>query len=450
MDSAHLHFATLKTNLKPIPFFVALQILLLSFNCISQTQIGTTLPIFNCRKNITIDCDPGTTFAKVIYTRPTATKDGKSIPVKLLVGMESGSNFPVGITKMLFEARDENGNKSECAFTITVGCPGNEFTMYCPETTVKDNEFGKCGAAVSYNAPYSVGNSTQVQITQPEGLRSGSFFNVGITTNTFRGTLNGNTKDCSFTVRIVDNELPQIMCPPDIVVPTGKNAKGAGVNYIFPTATDNCRVKEIKLISGLPSGSFFPQGTTEMNYRAYDESGNFRNCFFKIEIAETDTAKETPKPAETKKTFVAAPVVIDEKLNVGSDSVVTSQSLIVLKSCDVTLCIYDDAQEDGDSVSIIFNDQILVDRKLIRVLSKKSLKNAFRIPIHLNTEGTNFLISKAWNMGSIPPNTLKIDIYDGHITDEKKLRELKPIVSKKLSSRPGLAGGILLKCNADK
>ncbi len=429
--------------LKSIAFYT----FFLSSNLFAQTQIGTAPPIIKCPKNIKIDCDPGTTFAKVIYTRPTAVKDGKSVPVKLLAGLESGGNFPVGVTKMLFEATDESGNRSECTFTITVGCPGNEFTMYCPETTVKDNEFGKCGATVSYNAPYSVGNSTQVQITQPEGLRSGSFFNVGITTNTFRGTLNGNSKDCSFTVRIVDNELPQIMCPPDIFVPVGKDVKGATVNYIFPTATDNCKVKEIKLVSGLPSGSFFPRGTTEMNYRAYDESGNFRNCFFKVEIAKTDSVKEVVKPVEAKKTFTDAPVTIDEKLNVGNDSVITTQSPIILSSCSVTLCIYDDAQEDGDSVSIIFNDEVLVDRKLIKVLHKKSLKNAFRIPVQLNAEGANFLISKAWNLGTIPPNTLKIDIYEGHITDEKKLREMKPIVSKKLSSRPGLAGAILLKCS---
>ena len=431
--------------LKSISFLLALSAFFFSQNLFAQTQIGTTLPVIKCLKNIKIDCDPGTTFAKVIYTRPTATNDGKSIPVKLLAGMESGGNFPVGVTKILFEARDENGNRSECTFTITVGCPGNEFTMYCPETTVKDNEFGKCGANVSYNAPYSVGNSTQVQITQPEGLRSGSFFNVGVTTNTFRGTLNGISKDCSFTVRIVDNELPQIMCPPDILVPV-EGINGATVNYIFPTATDNCRVKEIKLISGLPSGSFFPNGTTEINYRAYDKSGNFRNCFFKIQIAELDSVKDVAKPSETKKTFTAAPVTINEKLNVGNDSVISTQSPIILSACNVTLCIYDDAQEDGDSVSIIFNDQVLVDRKLIRVPGKKSLKNAFRIPIQLNSEGSNFLISKAWNMGSIPPNTLKIDVYEGNVTDEKKLRAMKPIVSKKLSSRPGLAGAILLKC----
>ncbi len=448
MNSAHQNFLRLMNCilLKTIPFFIALHSFIFTPNLFAQTQIGTTLPLITCLKNIKIDCDPGTTYAKVIYTRPTATKDGKGVPVKLLAGLESGGNFSVGVTKILFEARDENGNRSECTFTITVGCPGNEFTMYCPETTVKDNEFGKCGASASYNAPYSVGNSSQVQITQPEGLRSGSFFNVGITTNTFRGMLNGNVKDCSFTVRIIDNELPQIMCPPDIIVPVGKHVNGATVNYIFPVATDNCKVKEIKLISGLPSGSFFPNGTTEMNYRAYDESGNFRNCFFKIEIAEFDTLKKLVKPIETKKTFTEAPATINEKLNIGNDSVITSQSPIILSSCNVTLCIYDDAQEDGDSVSIIFNDEVLVNRKLIRVPSKKSLKNAFRIPIQLNAEGSNFLISKAWNMGSIPPNTLKIDIYEGNVTDEKKLRAMKPIVSKKLSSRPGLAGAILLKC----
>lgn len=412
---------------------VLLILLMLLWRAASANQTED-LPVITCLKDIRIDCDPGQTYASVIYTRPKASKGNQPLAVTLLSGYESGSRFPLGTTMMLFEAKDDAGNKAVCSFKIIVGCPGNEFTMHCPETVKMDNEASKCGATVSYNAPYSVGNSTQVLITQPDGLRSGSFFPVGITKNTFTGTLNGVSKSCSFNIVVRDAEPPVISCPPDISVTLPDNEKGAAIKYIEPVVSDNCGIANLKLMEGLKSTAYFPVGVTKQVFQVSDSYGNKAVCSFNVEV-------------KSKVSAPVIPVTLDEKLNVGNDSVIAGQTPVKVKSCNVTLCIYDDAQQDGDSVSIIFNNEILVDRKLIKVVKKNSLKNAFIIPVELKPEGENFLISKAWNVGSTPPNTLKIDIYEGSLTDEKKLRELKPIVSKKISSRPGMAGAILLTCN---
>lgn len=65
----------------------------------------------------------------------------------------------------------------------------------------------------------------------------------------------------------------------------------------------------------------------------------------------------------------------------------------------------------------------------------------------MNSELENILASKAWNNGEIPPNTLKIEFYEGDWTQNlNKLRYKKPIIEKVIHSKPGLAGAIKLKC----
>ncbi len=396
--------------------------------------VDNTPPSITCLKDITADCAQGQSFAKVDYMRPLATKGGKSITVKLIAGYESGSNFPIGSTIVKFEAVDELGNRNECFFKVTVLCTTDEFRLKCTDDTRKNNDAGKCGAAVTYTAPEIIGSGNPV-ITQIDGEKSGSIFKVGTTDNTFKASLNGVTKSCSFTVKVLDNEEPNISCPEDKVIYVEADVDGVIVDYDKPTATDNCEVEEMKLLDGLGSGSFFPVGINTETYKATDKAGNTRRCSFDVVVKQ--------KPS---KTVQKVPLVIDHKLNIGSDSVIAQQKPILLNTCNITLCIYDDAQEDGDIVSVVVNDKVILDKAPLQVLKNNNLKEAYRIPVLLKPNEVNYIISKAWNVGSISPNTLKIDVYEGEIKDEKMLRTMRPIQSRKMSSKPGLAGAILIQC----
>jgi len=73
---------------------------------------------------------------------------------------------------------------------------------------------------------------------------------------------------------------------------------------------------------------------------------------------------------------------------------------------------------------------------------------AFKRTVILVPGEQNYLIAKAWNTGRYGLNTLRIDVYEGNVESEKKdLKFKKPVTSKILHSRPGDAGGLLLKCN---
>lgn len=396
--------------------------------------VDRTPPTINCLKDIVMDCEPGKDYAKVVYTRPKATDNGKDIAVQLISGVESGGNFPIGSTVVKFEAKDEAGNVNECVFKVTVLCANQDFRVKCPDDIRTHNDAGKCGAVVSYTLPEAVGAPGAV-LAQSEGLKSGSFFKVGATDNTYKATLNGSAKSCSFMVKVTDNEEPKINCPDDKIIYVEADQDGTVVNYEKPQATDNCEIEEMKLLDGIGSGGFFPVGINTEVYKATDKAGNTKRCSFDIVVKQKQA-----------KVAVQVPVVIDAKLNVGNDSVIMQTKPLVLNTCKITLCIYDDAQEDGDIVSIIVNDQVVLDKAPIRILKNNNLKEAYRIPVTLKPNEINYIISKAWNLGSIPPNTLKVDVYEGDVKDERTMRNLKPIESRKMSSKPGLAGAILIQC----
>ncbi|MEP7110009.1 MAG: hypothetical protein ABI760_18585, partial [Ferruginibacter sp.] len=109
---------------------------------------------------------------------------------------------------------------------------------------------------------------------------------------------------------------------------------------------------------------------------------------------DPDKAKETyfqniPDPAEEKT------LEKNEKL-VGS---------IIATSRQITLAIWDDATEDGDSISINIDGKWLVQGFPVK-------KNPQFILVTLKP-GPNVITFIADNLGSIPPNTSVLEIIDG-------------------------------------
>jgi hypothetical protein len=82
-------------------------------------------------------------------------------------------------------------------------------TITCTADITVNNASGQCGANVSYPAATTTGTPTPT-ITYSHA--SGSFFPVGITTVTATATNINGTASCTFTVTVVDNQPPTIIC----------------------------------------------------------------------------------------------------------------------------------------------------------------------------------------------------------------------------------------------
>lgn len=81
----------------------------------------------------------------------------------------------------------------------------------------------------------------------------------------------GNEELC-ITFVFVDPEAPQYNCPADITV-TATSSSGAIVTYDDPTLISFCSadLENYTVVSGLPSGSEFPIGTTEVQLSNYTQ-----------------------------------------------------------------------------------------------------------------------------------------------------------------------------------
>lgn len=83
------------------------------------------------------------------------------------------------------------------------------------------------------------------------------------------------------------------------------------------------------------------------------------------------------------------------------------QQTITVKQPNVKLLFYDAEKEDGDIVSINFNGAWVVERYYLK---KKHTQTPKSINLSLIPGFENYIFTKAWNLGSIPPNTLTVEI----------------------------------------
>ncbi|MCB0641348.1 MAG: LamG domain-containing protein [Phaeodactylibacter sp.] len=90
--------------------------------------------------------------------------------------------------------------------------------------------------------------------------------------------------------------------------------------------------------------------------------------------------------------------------------VVEYQDIIEVKSPEIMIYPFDHEREDGDTVSININGVWIVEGYEIKNFNALTTRG-FRLSLQPGQE--NYLVSKAWNLGLVPPNTLTIEIRDG-------------------------------------
>ncbi|MEY4927288.1 MAG: hypothetical protein RI894_1724 [Bacteroidota bacterium] len=106
------------------------------------------------------------------------------------------------------------------------------------------------------------------------------------------------------------------------------------------------------------------------------------------------------------------------------------QRTIVVHSKNIKICFYDDDKADGDSVSVNLNGIWVLEDHLLANKSPVMKQNKV-VKCTLNSKDKNYLVSRAWNLGKYPPNTLAIDVDDG-----------VAVKTYKIHSKIGLSGGI--------
>ncbi|MFN0213748.1 MAG: HYR domain-containing protein, partial [Saprospiraceae bacterium] len=188
------------------------------------------------------------------------------------------SNVPVGDYNV--QVTDANGCESSTSVTLTS----------------TDNQ---SPAVTAQNATLALNNNGSVQVTLADlnaqfsdncGIASTSIIpqsfdcqQIGQQTVTLKVTdLSGNTATIEVQVNVIDNIVPVLTCPTDILACSYNNV----VNYASPIAEDNCLLAGNGhwYLDGLASGSAFPEGTTTVTYTYTDANNNAGSCSFDVTI----------------------------------------------------------------------------------------------------------------------------------------------------------------------
>ncbi|HSE20644.1 MAG TPA: immunoglobulin-like domain-containing protein [Pyrinomonadaceae bacterium] len=245
----------------------------LAGNVISGSE-GATCTL-DCPNNITVTANTtqgGTSGAIVNFGGAEAFGDCGSLSPSI----PSGSFFPVGSTTVVVSSSTGGGS---CSFVVTVtddqppniSCPANVNTHLtdCQPSTIDPG------------TPSASPNGVEVTGERNDGQPLDAPYPVGTTIITWTATdASARTDTCTQTVTVTsdDNVPPTITAPADVTIATPDGTSGScglvvGETELgSPDANDNCTVNVTR--SGVPTGNFFPVGTTAITYTATDGSGH--------------------------------------------------------------------------------------------------------------------------------------------------------------------------------
>jgi len=157
--------------------------------------------------------------------------------------------------------------------------------LTCPDISVSTSN-GSCGANVNYSN-FSATDGCSIE-SLDWNIEPGSYFNVGTSQVSVTATdWVGNQTSCSFNVTVNDNESPSVSCPATINTGVDPGTCEKVLTYDV-SATDNCSLKSLKQIEGLPSGSSFPVGTTPIVFVAEDATGRETFCSFNVKVVDDE------------------------------------------------------------------------------------------------------------------------------------------------------------------
>ena len=83
-----------------------------------------------------------------------------------------------------------------------------------------------------------------------------------------------------------DNTNPTVECPEDIIVSNDPGQCGAIVEFMVASVSDDR--PGVSAAADIPSGSFFPVGTTTVTITATDAAGNTAQCTFDVTVNDTE------------------------------------------------------------------------------------------------------------------------------------------------------------------
>ncbi len=179
-----------------------------------------------------------------------------------------------------------DANNCSYSTTVTVGAIADIVapSITCPGNISVGNDLGVCGAAVNFANASATDNCGLVTVVQSGGQASGSIFAVGTSTVSFNAVDgSGNTAACSFTVTVLDNEAPAIICQSIQVSPTTGITSTITAAQVLASAADNCAIATMTVTPNSFTCAQAGQTIVTM-VTVTDINGNVSTCTANVQV----------------------------------------------------------------------------------------------------------------------------------------------------------------------
>ena len=267
----------------------------------SITVLDPVTPKITCPSSVTVNNILGKCAAPVTYSFPYYSDNCPNYTLTQLTGLNSGAEFPVGVTNVSFRVSDNAGNSTVCAFTVTVQDKENPVIVTCPadrNINTSSNGTGDCSGAVPNLVPevVSTDNCNVLSTVQSPaaGTSFGAAHNDVIFVTITVTDIYGNVSTCKVKLTLVDNENPTISCA---AIPTQLDNTPRFCHYFVPgsnlnpTFADNCG--PLVLTNSLTGnntlgGTPLAVGSTTVNWTVTDANGNTAACSVTYVVSDVE------------------------------------------------------------------------------------------------------------------------------------------------------------------
>ncbi|XP_071840115.1 uncharacterized protein [Apostichopus japonicus] len=242
--------------------------------------------VSNCPTPINTVADDAFSGALVDWRAPDVTDDSAGM-LTISQSHTPPEFFAIGDHSVTYTFTDSAGNTATCNFMVTVSDVTAPSFTRCP-SAISVTTASTEGMTVTWQPPTATDNSAQVTVTSM--FDSGDFFDLGVTTVTYRAIdSSGNAATCEFTVTVSGANQPTDIavsgCPGDITETAVNGEAFMFVTWTPPTGVDLITGQNVVPTSSVQPNSFFRVGTeTVVRYTFLSSSGQSEICSFRIMV----------------------------------------------------------------------------------------------------------------------------------------------------------------------
>jgi hypothetical protein len=258
-----------------------------NFNLSVQCDIPSPPQITNCLPDVTVFTDQGLCEANVsiplFLNGVNYTYDCYANSINSYNQTTDASGFyPVGTTVITWKISDVFNQIDSCFQTVTVIDNQSPLVTCPPNITVPVDVDSCIATTVSLGTPIVSDNCSILNISNNAPLT----FNKGLTEVLWTAyDIHNNVATCTQSVQVIDDQLPSIMCPQDIIVSADSGFCYATIlNLGQPLTSDNCLVDT--MFNDAPA--IFNIGSNVVIWRVYDLDDNYANCAQNVLVIDNE------------------------------------------------------------------------------------------------------------------------------------------------------------------